>query len=74
MKLHVTDHAVLRFIERMYGLDVEALRAELRSRAERAHEAAEAIGGGEYTIKAGDLRMRVVGQNVVTCYPSKDKA
>lgn len=32
MKLHVTDHAVLRYLERHGGLDIEALR---RSIAER---------------------------------------
>lgn len=27
----VSDHAVLRYLERCHGLDVEAIRAELRS-------------------------------------------
>jgi len=27
----VSDHAVLRFLERCHGLDVEAIRAEMRS-------------------------------------------
>lgn len=64
--LHVTDHAVLRYIERIHGVDVEALREELRQKALRAHDAAQAIGGGEYKIKCGDVHLRVVGSNVVT--------
>lgn len=28
-KPHITDHAVLRYLERGYGLDVEAVKAEM---------------------------------------------
>jgi len=73
VKLHVTDHAVLRYIERIHGVDVEALRGELLGRALRAHEAAERIGGGSYVINSDGLRMRVVGQSVVTVLTPKDK-
>jgi hypothetical protein len=31
--VHVTDHAVLRYLERAHGLDVEAIRAHLAGRA-----------------------------------------
>ncbi|KNY13625.1 hypothetical protein AKG11_28235 [Shinella sp. SUS2] len=30
--LHVTDHAVLRYLERAHGLDVEAVRRHIASR------------------------------------------
>lgn len=29
MKLHVTDHAVLRWIERVYGIDLDKIRDEI---------------------------------------------
>lgn len=65
-KLHVTDHAVLRYIERIHGVDVETLREELRQMAVRGAQAAETIGGGEYAIKTGEMTLKVVGCNVVT--------
>ncbi len=30
--LHVTDHAILRYLERAHGLDVEAVRRHIASR------------------------------------------
>lgn len=73
MTIYVTDHAVLRYIERIHGVDVELLRDELRQMALRGAEAAERVGGGEYTIKTERLRMRVVGANVVTVLRLKEK-
>jgi hypothetical protein len=71
--LYVTDHALLRYIERIHGVDVEILRAELRQMALRGAEAAERIGGGEYTIVCEPLRLRVVGANVVTVLAPRDR-
>jgi hypothetical protein len=34
--VHVTDHAVLRYLERAHGLDVEAVRRHLAGRAVNA--------------------------------------
>lgn len=34
--IHVSDHAVLRYLERAYGLDIEALRAHIAGRAVNA--------------------------------------
>lgn len=36
--LHVTDHAVLRYLERAHGLDVEAVRRHIASRCATAVE------------------------------------
>ncbi|MCC3246165.1 hypothetical protein LG047_12680 [Methylocystis sp. WRRC1] len=66
MTLHVTDHAVLRYIERIHGVDIERLREDMRQRLLRAADAAEGIGGGSYVINAEGVRYRVVGFNVVT--------
>ena len=38
----ITDHALLRFLERAGGLDVEGLRLTLGSSLTRAHSAARA--------------------------------
>ncbi|MCU0882058.1 MAG: hypothetical protein MUF14_05250 [Hyphomonadaceae bacterium] len=45
-KVTVTDHALVRFLERAGGLDVEGLRAHLALSLEAATQAANAIGGG----------------------------
>lgn len=34
--VHVTDHAVLRYLERAHGLDVDAVRRHLAGRAANA--------------------------------------
>lgn len=36
--VHVTDHAVLRFLERAHGLDVEGVRRRLERGAQNAAE------------------------------------
>lgn len=69
--IHVTDHAVLCYLERVHGLEIEDLRAELSRKATRAYAAAESIGGGEYTIKVDGLRMKVRSDHVVTIVAPK---
>lgn len=72
MTIYVTDHALLRYIERIHGVDIEALREELRQRALRCATAAQIIGAAEYRINCGDMQMRVVGKNIVTIVPPKE--
>jgi len=43
----VTDHAVLRYLERIFGLDTDAIRAEILSQM-----------GGSQALKAGDFKLR----------------
>lgn len=38
VKLHVSDHAVLRYLERRHGLDIEAVRSHLAGLAINAAE------------------------------------
>ena len=58
----VSDHALLRYIERVIGIDVEAIRAELNCPAVRA---AIEIGCG--TVKLGNgARLKLRGQHIVT--------
>jgi hypothetical protein len=66
IKLHVTDHAVLRFLERVHGLELEKLRAELCAKAERAMTAAQSIGGGQYTVLVEGVKFRCVNNHIVT--------
>ncbi|WP_457798118.1 hypothetical protein [Methylocystis sp. S23] len=74
MTIYVTDHALLRYIERIHGVDVETLRKDLQQRALRCATAAQILGASEYRINCGDMQMRVVGRNVVTIVPPREKA
>ena len=58
----VTDHAVLRYIERAHGVDVEAIRAHIAETARIGveHRAKAVISGGvKFILKGG---------RVITCY------
>lgn len=57
--LDVSDHALLRFLERAHGLQVEAMRAELAGRLDRAATAAEKLGPEQYHVTLDGLRFVV---------------
>ncbi len=67
--LRVSDHALLRFIERAGGLEIEALRAKLEGSLKRAASAADLVSGGDYTIAADGLLYVVTNGTVVTIKP-----
>lgn len=64
--IRVCDHALLRFIERVGGLDVEGLRRHLSESLERAAGAADKLGVREMTIAADGNHYVVVKGVVVT--------
>ncbi|MGW1423641.1 hypothetical protein ACWAT4_26370 [Bradyrhizobium manausense] len=64
--LRVCDHALLRFIERVGGLDVEGLRRHLAESLGRAAGAADQLGAREMTIAADGNHYVVVKGTVVT--------
>jgi hypothetical protein len=66
MKLRVSDHALLRYFERVAGVDIERVRRELSARLERGAEAAESIGGGQYAIRLSEAGFVVKNGVVVT--------
>lgn len=67
--LNITDHAVLRYLERVQGVDVRAVR--------RAIEAKVRIAEGEHLVNSvlsGGFRYVIEGGNVVTVVaPHQDK-
>lgn len=67
--LQVSDHALVRFLQRVAGVDVEALRVEIARSLDRAAVAAERIGGGDYTIRAEGVTYRIKKGVVTTVYP-----
>jgi len=72
MPLGVSDHALLRFLERAAGLDIEGLRANLNGSLARAHAAARSLSGSDYLIRADGMVYVVRGDTVTTIIEDKD--
>jgi hypothetical protein len=67
---YVTDHAVLRYLQRVHGIDVEAIRRKL---SVPAIETAAAIGCD--TVKLGDgTRLKLHGDVVATVLESRKRS
>ncbi len=64
--LRVSDHALVRWLDRAGGMDVEAVRLALAAGLDRAAEAARALDQAEFKIKAAGLTFVVVDGVVVT--------
>ncbi|RIV82973.1 hypothetical protein D2V17_14320 [Aurantiacibacter xanthus] len=67
----ISDHGLLRFLERGGGLDVEALREDLRRSLTRAHRAARQLGVYEYVVKADGMLLLMRGGTLVTVLEEK---
>ncbi|MGJ5203605.1 hypothetical protein [Bradyrhizobium sp. HKCCYLR20261] len=72
-RLRVCDHALLRFVERVGGLDVEALRRSLEGSLNRCDLAAARLHAEEMVIIADGLKYIVVKNVVVTVLSPKMK-
>lgn len=66
MSIAVSDHALLRFLERAGALDVAGLRENLAASLERAHSAARSVSRADYLIQADGLIFVVRGEVVTT--------
>lgn len=64
--IHVTDHALVRYLERVHGVDVEAFRDALRSEVSEIAIAAGAAIGGQYAVKRGRHAFVCEGDTVIT--------
>jgi hypothetical protein len=66
-RITITDHAVIRYLERVKGIDISAVRDEMRSAGLEA-----AITMGAETLKLGNgCRLRIVNETVVTVLPKR---
>ena len=64
---HVTDHALLRFMERAQGFDIEAIRRDLGRRIDAACAGHE----GHCGVTIDGFTFRIVDDRVVTVYDQK---
>ena len=73
----VTDHAVLRHLERVEGLNIESIRKFLAVQAvndPRTRDKIDEFGGASYSIKKGEgVTYCMKGRSMTTCYPRKKK-
>ncbi|BCH63234.1 hypothetical protein RvVAT039_04500 [Agrobacterium vitis] len=58
----VTDHAVLRFLERRHGIDVEAIRTEIRIMCSTG------VRFGAAKVIADGMKFVIQDEGVVTCF------
>jgi hypothetical protein len=60
--VEISDHAVLRYLERVYRVDIDAIREEMRCPGLE-----QAAAFGCETVKLGNgARLKIVGRTVVT--------
>ncbi len=64
--LRASDHAILRYLERVKGVDVEAAKAEML--ADKMEEQALEFHSGEFPSADGSHYLNVKDFVVVTCY------
>jgi hypothetical protein len=69
--VRISDHALVRWLERTGALEIEALREQLARSLDRAGEAADALGGGDYLIVADGLTYVVKNAVLVTVLEDK---
>lgn len=63
--LRITDHALLRYLERAQGVDVESVRRKIRRKVQRGHEA------GAVGVLVDGVRFVLRGDSVVTVLDSQ---
>lgn len=64
--ISVTDHALVRYLERVHGVDMDAFRDALRSEISGAAVAVGAAVGGFYAVKRGGYTYICCGRRVIT--------
>lgn len=64
--VRISDHAVIRYLERRYGFDFEHVRIEMHT---EALELADRVGCGTVISKGGKM---VINEGVATTFLPKD--
>ena len=72
--LTITDHAVLRYMQRQLGVDVEAIREDLARHFDnpKSKQLLEFAANARCKIKLGDgFTYCFQGDRMTTCYPKR---
>ena len=72
----ITDHAVLRFLERNAGMDIESIRQLLAEQAmndPRTRKRIDEFGDAPYKIKKEGVTFCMKGKVMTTLYPTRKK-
>lgn len=67
--IRITDRALVRYLERVHKIDMDAVRSDIRSRVSELAIAAGASIGGPYAIKSGRHTYVCEGETVITVTP-----
>jgi len=67
-KIAFTDHAIVRYLERCYGMDVEAIKDEMFS--PRVQAAIAKMGSGKFPTAIGGCKAVIKDRVVITVTPS----
>ena len=62
----VSDHAVVTFLERVYGLDVDCIRESIGAAIAQGREAAEVAGYERFSVVIGKVRFAIEQGEVVS--------
>lgn len=73
MTIGVSDHALLRFLSRAGGFDLEPLRKQMQAALTDASAAAQALGQSRYTVKMDGMIFVVENGVCVTMMAKSDK-
>jgi len=70
--ISVTDHAVVRWIERAHGIDVPAIRRQIVGKVTRSVDLAEQLDErGNVTVVLDGVRYVVRDHRVITILPAR---
>ncbi len=69
--MRISDHAVLRYLERRRGIDVKAARREMAVAVDtaRMRDAVAFAGASAWSIRSGGMVYCLRGDLVTTCFP-----
>ncbi len=70
MTLRISDHALVRLLERAGGVDFDPLRRALAQGLDRSVRAAARLGAAEVHVVADGLLYVVVDETLVTVRPA----
>ena len=68
--MNISDHVVLRYMQRKFGVDVDAVRREIETTVDTrgTRRVADFAGKVPWRVRAGGMVFCVRGDTVTTCF------